>query len=540
MKNKTLNKDYQTYIVLTLFFSHQFYYVLKGGTTWDDLEIQKTTIRILDKAFWFFEDRTNPFLGDFNFNLEYYGYFVPVIVYIISNFLISNVYTSYLFENTLNIEIYSSQDLLSISRNIAINIYVLFSLLVIYFLISKFLSKNYAFYFLIFLILIPSFNGHALFNIKDIPFLIQYLIAVVLTINFDLPTSKLDGKSLRYLIFLGLIYGLVVLVRFNGYAFLFLLSFFKFINNYKNSINNISTLLINSFIIYSVSFISLILFSPSAWNNPIVWLRGVYNTQFNLDWTGGTLTNGSYVYATEMSPFYLITWFSHKLPIVYIFTFFISIFIYLLFYKKKYFSDLGKFSLYIISIVNLIFFILRPISYDGIRQYLFLLPFFVILFVETSNFINKKFGINIFYSFLIFSIIYLIYSQNSLGPYKYVYFNEFVDENEITTDCEKIGGCGNWETDYWGYSIKELMTGLNSIENIIYCEPIHVFSTYKEPSPINKDMENYYIGSIHRRMDNSLCPNFVYENKNCTVYKKTTVHLRNNPINLSYLYKCEK
>ena len=539
MKTKTFNKDYQTYFVLILFFSHQFYYVLKGGTTWDDLEIQKTTLRILDKAFWFFEDRTNTFLGDFNFNLEYYGYFVPLIVYFISNFLISNVYTSYLFENTLNIEVYSSQDLLSISRNIAINIYVLFSLLVIYFLISKFLSKNYAFYFLIFLILIPSFNGHALFNIKDIPFLIQYLIAVVLTINFDLPTSKFDGKSLRYLIFLGLIYGLVVLVRFNGYAFLFLLSFFKFINNYKNSINNISTFLINSLIIYSVSFISLILFSPSAWNNPIVWLRGVYNTQFNLDWTGGTLTNGIYIYATEMSPFYLTTWFSYKLPIVYIFTFFISVFIYLL-YKNKYFSDLGKFSLYIISIVNLIFFILRPISYDGIRQYLFLLPFFVILFVETSNFINKKFGINIFYSFLIFSIIYLIYSQNSLGPYKYVYFNEFVDENEITTDCEKIGGCGNWETDYWGYSIKELMTGLNSIENIIYCEPIHVFSTYKEPSSINKDMENYYIGSIHRRMDNSLCPNFVYENKNCTVYKKTTVHLRNNPINLSYLYKCEK
>ena len=173
----------------------------------------------------------------------------------------------------------------------------------------------------------------------------------------------------------------MVLVRFNGYAFLFLLSFFKFINNYKNSINNISTLLINSLIIYSVSFISLILFSPSAWNNPIVWLRGVYNTQFNLDWTGGTLTNGIYVYATEMSPFYLTTWFSYKLPIVYIFTFFVSVFIYLL-YKKKYFSELGKFSLYIISIVNLIFFILRPISYDGIRQYLFLYHFLLFFLLK--------------------------------------------------------------------------------------------------------------------------------------------------------------
>ena len=88
MKIKHLIKTIKLILSLYYFFSHQFYYVLKGGTTWDDLEIQKTTLRILDKAFWFFEDRTNTFLGDFNFNLEYYGYFVPLIVYFISNFLI--------------------------------------------------------------------------------------------------------------------------------------------------------------------------------------------------------------------------------------------------------------------------------------------------------------------------------------------------------------------------------------------------------------------------------------------------------------------
>ena len=95
-------------------------------------------------------------------------------------------------------------------------------------------------------------------------------------------------------------------------------------------------------------------------------------------------------------------------------------------------------------------------------------------------------------------------------------------------------------SDYWGYSIKELMTGLNSIENIIYCEPIHVFSTYKEPSSINKDMENYYIDLFIEEWIILYVLILFMRIKNCTVYKKTTVHLRNNPINLSYLYKCEK
>ena len=55
-------------------------------------------------------------------------------------------------------------------------------------------------------------------------------------------------------------------------------------------------------------------------------------------------------------------------------------------------------------------------------------------------------------------------SQLSTYPYNYIYFNEFVDEEKITYECEEINGCGEWETDYWGLSGKSLI--LNSLDNI--------------------------------------------------------------------------
>ena len=75
MKLKTKIKNHSLILGVTLLFlTHQIYFILKGGTTWDDLEILLTSERVLDKAYWNFVDRSNPFLGDYNFNLEYYGY----------------------------------------------------------------------------------------------------------------------------------------------------------------------------------------------------------------------------------------------------------------------------------------------------------------------------------------------------------------------------------------------------------------------------------------------------------------------------------
>ena len=71
--------------------------------------------------------------------------------------------------------------------------------------------------------------------------------------------------------------------------------------------------------------------------------------------------------------------------------------------------------------------------------------------------ITKKFQISLIYS----NIFVFIFTQFGLGPYKYVYFNEFVDINKISVECNNLDGCGTWPTDYWGFSGREVAEYLN-------------------------------------------------------------------------------
>ena len=65
---------------------------------------------------------------------------------------------------------------------------------------------------------------------------------------------------------------------------------------------------------------------------------------------------------------------------------------------------------------------------------------------------------------------------------KYSYFNEFTNLKNISYFCEEnIDGCGNWPTDYWGFTGKSLANEINSLEdpvNVITCKPFHSFNSY--------------------------------------------------------------
>ena len=217
----------------------------------------------------------------------------------------------------------------------------------------------------------------------------------------------------------------------------------------------------------------------------------------------------------------------------------ISIFC-LAFLREVKFSNLGNFSIFLILIIFIAFSIIRPISYDGIRQYIFVVPFVVYIYVEMYEKLIKKFLKPFSLTFLMISFGYLLLTQGSLEQYKYVYFNEFVDEETITSDCEKIGGCGIWETDYWGYSGKQLMIKNTNLPNIQLCEPVNVFEPYTSEKQIIKESKYFYIASIHRTIakDKNLCQNLSSSINNCEIHSKETVFLRGAELNLSYIYKC--
>jgi len=540
MKLKTKIKNHSLILGVTLLFlTHQIYFILKGGTTWDDLEILLTSERVLDKAYWNFVDRSNPFLGDYNFNLEYYGYLVPIIVYLLTLLLKSSSLFVPLLGEITQLSNAGEMEITYMIRYIVLNFYVAALVLVFYRHLLKIDSKNKAALFCALLYLVPSFSGHALFNIKDIPFALHYFLCVLVIINYPIEKVTFDSLNIMKLIYFGVIFGTLVLVRFNGYAFLLILSFYKFISTYKVSIKNILNLTRNWLVVYATSFTVLILGSPSSWYKPHQWLKGVYETQFNIKWGGSTLTNGTLIPGDDVSADYLATWFLYKMPINLILGFMISIFA-VAFLKKVKFSNLGNYSIFLTLVVFTAFSVVRPISYDGIRQYIFLIPFFVYIYVEMHEKLIKKFLKPFSLTFLIISFTYLLLTQGSLEQYKYVYFNEFVNEESITSDCEEIGGCGIWETDYWGYSGKQLMINNTDLSNIQLCEPINVFQPYTSKKNISQESKYFYIASIHRTIaeDKNLCQNLSGPLSNCKIHSKETVFLRGAELNLSYIYRC--
>jgi hypothetical protein len=165
--------------------------------------------------------------------------------------------------------------------------------------------------------------------------------------------------------------------------------------------------------------------------------------------------------------------------------------------------------------------------------------------------------------FIIF--LYLSFSQFGLGPYRYAYFNELTDIDEIAIECNNVDGCGNWPTDYWGYSGKEIAIFINnnllteefgSISNyawrgnttsVLFCRPAIATSPY-----LNKDLNynklttgdysrsEFYIVTYHRPRFNDDSCLFTANNLEyyCDEVKSFSKKIRFQEIKLAYIKEC--
>ena len=538
---KIQKEDVLLIFLMALFFYHQYYAIIFGGTIFDDPGHISTAKRIIDKSILFFQDPNNPFLSEFNaFNYEFYGYIVAIPVFIFSN----NKYVLTIFENLLqnnpNVNISNLEEFSYIVRYNSISIYVVIVLILIYRLLNNFYNKGNSFFVILFLIMTPSFSGQALFNIKDVPFALQLFLATLYLLFIEKKRMGIENASIKEKIFIMLLISSVLLVRLNGLVFIGLVSLYLLASS-KEKTNYI----FSYFYLYIGSFILFFLGSPSSWQKPKLYLTEVIKTQFFLEWTGNTLTNGEYIYALNMEPDYLLTWLFFRLPIVFHISLIVGTILYFFSHKK---SELFKLSIFYIYVINFVFILFLPASYDGIRQYIFLLPFFSIVLLEVTTFIRN----NLFKkAALILAVIYLIFTQIGLGPYKYVYFNEFTAEEEISIYCDEVGGCGNWATDYLGFSGKELSKKILKldIDEVYICEPTYAFDTFLDNEvkllnyaginqlPTNQE---FIILNLHRPMlGYDLC-GFVDMNReySCDLVDMVTTNLRGYKINLSYIQKC--
>ena len=483
MMNKSIIKyEKSQYIIIFIFFMHQIYFSLKVGTHWDEIGVMWAAGKFLEKLKLTILDFNNPLLGEYVFE-EYYGVFASLPIHIftritysfksISEFLIS----TNLFVNEF--------DYFYFLRRFFLTIYVC---VLLYFIVKN-LKKNFStktsFWFVIFLVLYPSFNGHAMFNFTDIPLALNLFLATLVYLEKFKDTSRARLSTSEILI-VSFCISSCVLIRATSVVFLIPLFIFSS-NNWKKK-NSLSRFVISNIKILITSLSIYIIGTPNMWRFPQKYISNILNVQFDNPWRGVTLTNGMFVDAANPTMSYLSTWFFYKTPIIILF-FFLT---FLFFIRRERLDNLSKYSIFLISYTFLLHIAVSPLTYNEIRHYLFLLPF--ITYIATSGFlflVNNYPKIKVPLIFL--SMIYLFITQIPYDQYKYSYLNEFASTEDMSGYCEEINGCGNWILDYWGTSGKESaeMLSNHKVKNLLICQPQVSTTIYMNHNKI--DISNFWV-----------------------------------------------
>ena len=323
---------------------------------------------------------------------------------------------------------------------------------------------------IIFIILFfyPVFFGHMSINNKDTILAFSHVWIIYLILRY-LKKQSIREKASKYTISLGLLAALSTGIQliFLGSQIpiilfvlieIFLLK--KIINKHFSKKKFLYDL-IKCFIIF---YSTLLLFWIDVHQNILIypfiiiqeWLSGDLITGWPYN-----LINGSYYLSSEVPTFYFLINFIYKSPEYILITyllFLVLIFKSRNFYKIKFTFFNYKLTLiiFILAFPNFVLLFIPFPVYDGMRLFLWTLPYFCIIPGLTIYYLIENFSFTIpKISFLCLSlfIIYFLFNFLSITPYQYTYLN-FLN-GKIENRYKKF------ENDYWGTSIDELLKNAN-------------------------------------------------------------------------------
>lgn len=206
-------------------------------------------------------------------------------------------------------------------------------------------------------------------------------------------------------------------------------------------------------------FFIIIFWIDSHSNILVLPFKFLLTTFSEVYWTGWpfNLINGNYYFSDKIPKTYLLINLIYKSPeyiLALYLVFVIALIKYRLFFTEK-FKDFNYKLLIIISLLifpNIIFFILPYAVYDGLRLFIWTLPYFCIIPALAIYFFLNNLKVPILkYTFILVSIliIYFLYEFIKITPYQYTYLNSLSGKKEYRYK--------KFENDYWGGSIKELI-----------------------------------------------------------------------------------
>ncbi|MBR9921646.1 MAG: tetratricopeptide repeat protein [Bacteroidetes bacterium] len=303
----------------------------------------------------------------------------------------------------------------------------------------------------------PRFFGHSLMNPKDIPFAAGYIMAIYYLFRMLRSMPKPDWKLV-----LGLAggIGLAVSTRAGGllllgYTGLFALTYFLASHSPKGFTEPKKWL---PYVKYGLigglgGYLLAVLFWPFALANPISHPLEALTEFSKLGVRIRVLFEGTNVMSDTTPWYYALSWIGRTIPLIVLLGFFGSIGLY-----KKLTTRYGGLPINMLLFTSLfpLFYIIYKDSllHDGWRHLMFVYPGIVILaslfWLELEKMLDKPaWGRPALYAItgilLLLPTIFILRNQNL----SYVYFNELGGGMK--------GAYGNYETDYWGISVKDAL-----------------------------------------------------------------------------------
>ena len=320
----------------------------------------------------------------------------------------------------------------------------------------------------------PVFFGHMAVNNKDTILAFCHVWIIYLVLKY-FKNQHIKEKSKKYIISIGFLAATATGIQlfFLGslaplFIFILVEVFFlkKFIT--KKFSNKIFYLdLIKCFLIF---YLVLIIFWIEVHSNilisPIIMIQEWFSYDLITGWPWN-LVNGKIYLASNVDANYLLINFIFKSPEYFLLSYIIFL---TAIYKivNFYNININFFTYKIIFIISILLFpniILSLIDlpvYDGMRLFLWVVPYFCLIPALTIYYLIKKFNlIKVKITFLILSLFFVYHLVNfiTITPYQYTYLNLLNGSSEQRYK--------RFENDYWNLSIKELVNKANFNTNDI-------------------------------------------------------------------------
>ena len=434
---------------VTLLFLFAFYCALNVGISWDDLFHIDLGNRRLKYLLSFGNDyRVTTLPSDQKFHP---GFYYTLIAFFIK-----------MFPKTYEIEtLHLANYLFSISTIFGISK-----------ISSELFNKKVGKIVFLLCFFNPIFFGHMTFDENDVIVAFSNIWATYLIIRY-FKNQEINKKRNRYVILTGLTIGLGLSVRlvFLGTLIPIITIFFldilllKKLTNKKFAFNKLFVDVIKVLII---AYIIMVSCWPETHENIFILPFKLLIESFDLIiGISLGLLNGNFYNTVETPKFYLIINLLYKLPEFILLS--CLVFVYLILKNKSFFNSKFEFFntkliliLFIIAFPNLLLWFSPYKIYDGLRLFLYLIPYICIipglaiyyLIINYKNHISKILLTTIFSLFAYYLLIFF-----SLTPYQYIYLNI------LSGDFSKAHK--KFENDFWAVSSKELVNQIPNNKDLL-------------------------------------------------------------------------